>query len=500
MDRMAGKVILEVIDGAGVGRTFTFETRSICLIGRGKDCTVRLPNDDDHKLVSRHHCRLDIDPPTVRVCDLGSRNGTWVNGMRIPSPASSADEPAIAVAEVGQEIRDGDEVRIGKTSFRVTVLGPPRCCACGEQIIETARLGGPGGRSFFCAACLNAPGGTAPANGHAPRCARCGRDLAAGRVSDGVGAYVCAECQTDRPAIPAVRDPGRPPFVRGYRILKELGRGGMGAVYLAKRDTDGERVALKLLLPRVAADEHSTQRFLREAQVLKFLKHPNVVALHEFGTWEGAVYLTLDFCDGGNLLQLLRRRGGPLPIEEAWPLLRQLLEGMEYTHTVSLENVVRPDGTRGALCGLVHRDLKPSNVFLAGSPESPIVKIGDYGLAKAFDLAGLSGYTRSGSIVGTPQFLSRQQMINFKYARPEVDVWAVAAVFYWMITGSPPREFPQGSEWGRVVLEQPAVPIRQRLPDCPPRLAEVLDEALIDQPAIRFQSISALREALEKAF
>src|SRR5262245_17362528 len=494
---MAGKIIIEIVAGAGVGRTYAFEGRSTCLIGRGKDCTARLPNDDDHKHVSRHHCRIDIDPPAVSVCDLGSRNGTWVNGARIPSHPIHSPEDGATPEEPGQRLNDGDEVRIGQTVFRVVVLRAPRCCACGSEIIETARIGGPGGRSFFCASCLT--GSQSAATNLAPRCARCGRDLSGVQLPEGSGAYVCAECQSDSHAMQAAREPSRPPSVRGYRSVQELGRGGMGAVYRGKRDADGERVALKLLLPRGAADEHSTQRFLREAQVLKVLKHPNVVALHDFGTCNGAVYLTLDFCEGGNLMQLLRRRG-PLPIDEAWKVIRQLLVGMEYTHTVSLENVVRPDGTRGPLRGLVHRDLKPSNVFLAGQAANPTVKIGDYGLAKAFDLAGLSGYTRTGSIVGTPQFLSRQQMINFKYAKPEVDVWAAAAVFYWLITGYPPREFPQGAEWGRIVLEEPAVPVRQRLTNCPPRVAEVLDEALIDRPTIRFQSMTTLREALEQAF
>jgi serine/threonine-protein kinase len=120
-------------------------------------------------------------------------------------------------------------------------------------------------------------------------------------------------------------------------------------------------------------------------------------------------------------------------------------------------------------------------------------------LAKAFDLAGLSGQTRTGSAAGKPYFLPRQQVINFKYAKPEVDVWAAAASFYFMITGQPPRNFPEGKDPWQVVLQTPAVPIRQRDSGILKRLAKVIDLALIDRPAIPFQSAAECKRALESA-
>jgi serine/threonine-protein kinase len=126
------------------------------------------------------------------------------------------------------------------------------------------------------------------------------------------------------------------------------------------------------------------------------------------------------------------------------------------------------------------------------------VKLGDYGLAKAFDQAGLSGLTRTGTVAGTPYYLPRQQVVEFRYARPEVDVWAMAATLYHLLTGTVPRDFPSGRDpWG-VVLETSAKPILQRNPDIPAGLAEVIDRALRDDPQIGFQTVREFQQALER--
>jgi serine/threonine-protein kinase len=148
---------------------------------------------------------------------------------------------------------------------------------------------------------------------------------------------------------------------------------------------------------------------------------------------------------------------------------------------------------------VVHRDLNPNNIFLSGSGSSPVAKIGDYGLAKAFDLAGLSGYTRTGEAMGKPLFMPRQQVVNFKYASPEVDVWAMAASLYAMLTGQPPRDFPPRKDPWKVVLSTDAVPILERDVPIPRGLAAVIDEALVDYPDIKFKSAAEFKRALESA-
>jgi serine/threonine protein kinase len=146
---------------------------------------------------------------------------------------------------------------------------------------------------------------------------------------------------------------------------------------------------------------------------------------------------------------------------------------------------------------VVHRDLSPHNILLSTGGDGVLVaKIGDFGLAKAFDQAGLSGLTRTGTIAGKPSYLPRQQVINFREAAPAVDVWAAAACLYRMLTGASPRDFPAGRDPWQVVLQDPAVPVRRRDPSVPADLAEIVDRALRDDPEIGIQSATELRDLL----
>ena len=147
---------------------------------------------------------------------------------------------------------------------------------------------------------------------------------------------------------------------------------------------------------------------------------------------------------------------------------------------------------------MVHRDIKPHNLLLTGDPSHPRVKIADFGLAKSYDLAGASGVTRTGASAGTPAFMPRQQVVNFKYVQPDVDVWAVAASLYFVLSGGrTPRDFPPDRDPWLTAWHSRPVPLAERAPDVPPRLARLVDEALTDTPRIRFPTAAALRSALE---
>ena len=160
-------------------------------------------------------------------------------------------------------------------------------------------------------------------------------------------------------------------------------------------------------------------------------------------------FFTLEYCDGGSVDRLMVRRGGKLAIGEAVPIILQTLDGLDYAHNAEIPNVKLKDGSIGRGRGLVHRDLKPQNLFLCTVGGTQVAKLGDYGLAKAFDMAGLSGHTYTGEVAGTPQFMPRQQVLRFKDLRPEADVWAIAAALYNMLTGRFPRDFPKAAIRGR---------------------------------------------------
>jgi serine/threonine protein kinase len=287
--------------------------------------------------------------------------------------------------------------------------------------------------------------------------------------------------------------------IPGYSIIKELGRGGMGAVYLAKKVPSETLVALKVILPKVSASEHSREIFLREMENTRALKHENVVQMLDWGFSGRQVFFTLEYCDAGSVDGLMLRHGGRLSIHEAGGILLQALDGLEYAHNANIPYVKLRDGGWGRGRGLIHRDIKPSNIFLSKSENGITVKLGDYGLSKAFDTSGLSGVTQTGEAMGTPQFMPRQQVVNYKYAKPEIDVWAMAASLYNMITGYFPRTFQPGKDKWQTVLREKPVPVRNRDASIPLHLAGVIDLALADQVSLHFKSAASFKMALGEA-
>jgi eukaryotic-like serine/threonine-protein kinase len=284
--------------------------------------------------------------------------------------------------------------------------------------------------------------------------------------------------------------------LRGHELVRQLGTGGMGAVYLLRGSRGGEHVALKIMLPQDGADPATVAQFLREIEVTKSLRHPNVVLLKDAGYTRGVFFFTLEFCDGGSVDKLMQKRGGTLAPDEAVPIILQSLAGLSYAHQAEVE-VRDAEGKTTKERGVVHRDVKPHNIFLTGSGASQTVKVADLGLAKPYNLAGRSGFTRTGQVGGTPGFMPRQQVIDYKYAKPEVDVWATAASLYYLLTGHTPRDFPRNRDAIQVILSTAPMPIRQRQPSVPSKLAEVIDRALVDKPSILFATALEFEQALK---
>jgi eukaryotic-like serine/threonine-protein kinase len=271
--------------------------------------------------------------------------------------------------------------------------------------------------------------------------------------------------------------------IKNYTKIKLLGKGGFGEVYLARCNTPTGRklVALKTLFPQVAVMPYMKERFLAEVKLTKMLDHPNLVKFDEYGEANGIFYFTMKFCDRGSVIHLMQKRGGKIAIKEATNIILQVLDGLHYAHTVK---------------SLVHRDIKPGNIFLTVFNGKTVTKLGDYGLAKAFDLSGLSGQTLTGTAMGTPCFMPRQQVLDFKYVKPDVDVWGVAATLYFMLTGMYPRQLTGNVDPMLEILTKPPVPIRERDVTIPQPLAELLDLALIDNPQLHFKSAIAFKKAL----
>ena len=278
-----------------------------------------------------------------------------------------------------------------------------------------------------------------------------------------------------------------------YTIVELLGKGGIGTVYLAKNRRTGDLEALKMLLPELTESAEMKERFGREISNSAILDHPNIIKVMDYGKCNDICYYAMEYCIGGSLMDLLRREGGILSYEKAVRITIQVLDGLEYAHNVTVPYGKPSEGSQNSEKGLIHRDIKPENILIQDTDKKAMVKIADFGLAKIFRLAGFSGKTRTGSVGGSPGFISRQQLVNFKYSKPEVDLWSATAVLYFLITGTTPRKCGNEKNPFNAVLKHNPVPIRKVDPCVPEGLASVIDRALDDSSSLFYKNAADLK-------
>jgi serine/threonine-protein kinase len=265
------------------------------------------------------------------------------------------------------------------------------------------------------------------------------------------------------------------PQIPGYEVEALLGRGGMALVYKARHLRLNRLVAVKMLITGAYAAPHERERFQREAEAVASLRHTHIVQIHDVGDHDGWPYFTMELLEGGSLAQALA--GTPQPAGQAAALLATLAEAVHVAH----------------LGGIRHRDLKPANILLTadGTP-----KIADFGLARR--LEGGSGLTQSGVPMGTPSYMAPEQARGLTTIGPAVDVYALGAILYELLTGRPPF---QGQTAAETLLEvtqhEPAAP-SQRNPKVPRDLETVCLKCLHKEPERRYATAAALAEDLRR--
>ncbi|MDX6577048.1 MAG: eukaryotic-like serine/threonine-protein kinase [Blastocatellia bacterium] len=431
------RVTLRVLAGPYTGREFTFDQHDTFLVGRADTAHLYLPED---RFFSRHHCLLEIAPPRCFLRDLGSTNGTFVNGRRVPE--------AFLIS--------GDRIQGGQTVLEVEVQS--------EQPVTVSGL--------------EAPTLTSPTI--VPiECANCGRreQAEASHVNEKMS-FVCEDCREELKR--------QPQPIPGYEMIKLLGRGGMGCVMLARDEKTGGSVAIKSLLPEVAVTEVSLRRFMREIQVASALDHPNIVRFLESGTNNGSVYLVTEYVEGSDAARLADAQGGRLPMREAIDIVNQSLDALAYAHAK----------------GYIHRDIKESNILISGTAPNLTAKLTDFGLAKSFTQSGMSGITMAGDMAGTFAYMPPEQIRDFRNVRPTSDIYAIGMTAYSLLAGDTALDLgPNNDIAGTVkaIFEGKVIPLRQRAPEVPQQVAEVIERALAKDPADRWQSAAAMRTALMHA-
>jgi serine/threonine protein kinase len=262
-----------------------------------------------------------------------------------------------------------------------------------------------------------------------------------------------------------------------YELLEELGRGGMGTVYLAFDSQLDRQVALKV--PHFRPNENSCllERFYREARAAAQIEHPNLCPLHDVGEIDGVAYLSMSYIEGTSLAKLLKRET-PFPQRRAAQIVHKLALGLEKAHQR----------------GIVHRDIKPSNVMITEDGE-PVLT--DFGLAQRLEVDG-ARLTHSGLILGTPSYMAPEQADGDLVAvGPKSDVYSLGVMLYELLTGRVPFCGSLLSVLSRLGKERPAPPSAHR-PDLDPRLEAICLKAMAKRPASRFQSAAELADALNE--
>ena len=254
-----------------------------------------------------------------------------------------------------------------------------------------------------------------------------------------------------------------------YKILDQLGVGGMGQVFLAEHTAMRRKVALKVLPPKLAADRAGVERFHREARAVAALDHPNIVRAHDVNNERGTYYLVLEYVEGQNLETRLQQAGGVLPWGEAVGYVVQAAAGLQHAHEK----------------GLVHRDIKPANILV---DKEGVVKVLDMGLARFFEdqTDKLTKNLDGGAVMGTADYVAPEQLLDSSGTDHRADIYSLGATLYHLLTGRPPFE---GSTTAKLVAHQlkTATPAHEVNEDVPEDLSDIVENMMAKDPDQRYQ-------------
>jgi len=265
-----------------------------------------------------------------------------------------------------------------------------------------------------------------------------------------------------------------------YLLLEQLGEGGMGQVFKARHQRLNRVVALKVIRPECLTSPELVQRFRREVQAVASLSHPNIVAAHDARQVGKTQFLVTEYVEGTDLQRLVKK-SGPLAVGQACEYVRQAALGLQHA----------------AANKLIHRDIKPSNLQVTANGK--VVKILDMGLARlqADGPDGAAGMTKAHSVVGTPDYIAPEQIVDARNVDCRADIYSLGCTFYFLLTGWPP--FGSADRWEeKLVCHQKAEPqpIEQVRPDVPPQVGAILRKMMAKRPEDRYSAPAAVADDL----
>lgn len=514
------RVVLNVVEGPHAGRAFAFDQHDTFFVGRSVKAHFSLGQDD--RYFSRMHFLVEVNPPMLRLMDLGSRNGTYVNGIRVELA----------------DLHHGDRIKAGRTVLEVgidsdreaEVLVPTQPAGTAEELATRFEEEWRAGRRPRIEDFI-------PAMRDSDRnlilrelvLVDLELRLAAGdavRVEDylkrfkeltgdpkWLADFVVAECTFRRSREPlldvaeydrrfptlrnhiagrlfpnrrdaeTVLPPDAPhgalPRIPGYQLETELGRGGMGMVYRAS-DAENLPVAIKVISPAVAAGMPAVQRFLREADILRRLNHRHIVRFRALGESAGMLWFAMDLVEGADAAKTVAREG-PFEVRRAVRLMLPVLGALAYAHAG----------------GFVHRDIKPANVLMTNTSAGEEARLADFGLARTYQASRLSGLTVAGALAGTPSFMAPEQVLSLRDVKPPADQYSAAATLYFLLTGHAPYDAADNMQLQFLrILDEDPVPMQERRRGISASLAAAIHRAMARETVDRYPNVAAFAKAL----
>lgn len=493
------EVKLEVVKGPEQGKVFTIDEATTCLAGRSREARFRFSEDDPY--ISRRHFLLEVAPPKVYFRDLDVTNPSKINDLYV-------DEAELAT---------GDMIEVGYTHLKVSlkmdlqteVLNCKECNRTFEIFDDESP-------AQICADCqkdleeAERKQSAAKAQGPLPVTCECGKDITKIANSDGragelggIVAYACEKCASKM-------NEGQKKAVNDYELLKLLGKGGMGEVFLAYHRPTGRLVALKVMN---IFNKQLGARFAREINIMKKVSHENVLCHIDSGQEKssGKPYLVMEHASRGCLDDLLKDAGS-LTFKAAVAVIIQSLKGLEYIHSA----------------GIVHRDIKPENILLKPNGNGTgIPKIADFGLAREFSKAGGSVLTQLGTALGTILYMPPEQIKDAHSVKEPADLYSMGVTLYYLLTTQYPFNFPSPLDILKflqenkdrvkspneafkmmqevkklktphlIVLSEEPIPVRERKPDIPAKLAQIVDKAIRKDIKRRYQTAAEFNHELQ---
>jgi hypothetical protein len=312
-----------------------------------------------------------------------------------------------------------------------------------------------------------------------------------GKLGGGAAAAVnehlmdCSECRkrvARFAAAPAPADALPPGLAEhpDYQVRRELGRGGMGVVYLAHNALMGRDEVLKVMGRHIIERPGLLDRFLREIRAVARLRHPNIVTAYSAFRLGDSIVFAMEYVDGLDLARMVKARG-PLPVAHACHFVYQAALGLQHAHEE----------------GLVHRDIKPANLMLARKGDKPSVKILDFGLAKAAREQKVDGgITMEGQALGTPDYIAPEQIIDATSADIRADIYSLGGTLYYLLTGHAPFQAKSLYDLYQAHISREADPLNHVRPDVPAELAALVAKMMAKDPAGRFQTPAEVAHAL----